>query len=35
MPLGIPLVEALEQLDRFAKEVMPGFRGAKVAAAAE
>jgi hypothetical protein len=22
MPLGTPLVEALEQLDRFAKEVM-------------
>jgi hypothetical protein len=35
MPLGAPLVEALEQLDRFAKEVMPTFRGAKVAAAAE
>jgi hypothetical protein len=35
MPLGTPLVEALDQLDRFAKEVMPGFRGAKVAAAAE
>ena len=35
MPLGSPLVEALEQLDRFAKEVMPAFRGAKVAAAAE
>jgi class 3 adenylate cyclase len=25
----------LEQLDRFAKEIMPAFRGAKVAAAAE
>jgi len=35
MPLGAPLAEALEQLDRFAKEVMPAFRGAKVAAAAE
>jgi hypothetical protein len=35
MPLGTPLVEALDQLDRFAKEVMPGFRGAKVAAEAE
>ena len=35
MPLGTPLVEALEQLDRFAKEVMPAFRGAKVVAAAE
>jgi len=35
MPLGAPLVEALEQLDRFAKEVTPAFRGAKVAAAAE
>jgi hypothetical protein len=31
----MPLVEALDQLDRFAKEVMSGFRGAKVAAAAE
>jgi hypothetical protein len=28
-------VEALEQLDRFAKEGMPAFCGAKVAAAAE
>jgi len=35
MPLGTPLVEALEQLDRFAQEVMPAFRGAKVAPAAE
>jgi hypothetical protein len=35
MPLGTPLVEALEQLNRFAKEVMPAFRGAKVVAAAE
>jgi len=32
---GTPLLEALEQLDRFAKEVMPAFRGAKVAPAAE
>jgi len=35
MPLGPPLVEALEQLDRSAKEVMPAFHGAKVAGAAE
>jgi hypothetical protein len=35
MPLGTPLVEALDQLDCFAKEVMLGFRRAKVAAAAE
>jgi hypothetical protein len=35
MPLGTPLVEAVDQLDRFAKAIMPGFRGAKVAAAAE
>jgi hypothetical protein len=34
MPLGAPLVEALEQLNRFAKEVMPAFRGAKVPALA-
>ena len=33
--LGTPLFEALEQLDRLAKEVMLAFRGAKVAAAAE
>jgi len=35
MPLGTPLAVALEQLERFAKEVMPAFRGAKVAVAAE
>jgi hypothetical protein len=35
MPLGTSLAEALEQPERFAKEVMPAFRGAKVAAAAE
>jgi hypothetical protein len=35
VPLGTPLVEALEQLDRFAKEVMLAFRGAKIAAVAE
>ena len=32
MPLGTPLATALEQLDRFAKEVMPAFQTAKVAA---
>ena len=35
MPLGTPLDVQLEHLDRFAKEVMPAFRPAKVAAAAE
>jgi hypothetical protein len=30
MPLGTPLDTALEQLDRFAKEVMPAFQTAKV-----
>ena len=35
VPLGAPLVEALEQLDWFATEVMPAFRSAEVAAAAE
>jgi hypothetical protein len=34
-PLGIPLDVQLEHLDRFAKEVMPAFRPAKIAAAAE
>src|SRR5712691_3704852 len=34
-PLGTPLDIQLEDLDRFAKEVMPAFRIAKVAAAAE
>jgi hypothetical protein len=28
MALGTPLAVALEQLDRFAKEVMPAFRTA-------
>src|SRR5256885_14831781 len=34
-PLGTPLDVQLEDLDRFAKEAMPAFRSAKVAAAAE
>ena len=34
-PLGTPLEVQLEDLDRFAKEVMPAFRRAKIAAAAE
>jgi alkanesulfonate monooxygenase SsuD/methylene tetrahydromethanopterin reductase-like flavin-dependent oxidoreductase (luciferase family) len=34
-PLGTPLDVQLEDLDRFAKEVMPAFRTARVAAAAE
>ena len=34
-PLGTPLDIQLEDLDRFAKEVMPAFRTAKIAAAAE
>jgi alkanesulfonate monooxygenase SsuD/methylene tetrahydromethanopterin reductase-like flavin-dependent oxidoreductase (luciferase family) len=34
-PLGTPLDIQLEDLDRFAKEVMPAFRGTPVAAAAE
>jgi alkanesulfonate monooxygenase SsuD/methylene tetrahydromethanopterin reductase-like flavin-dependent oxidoreductase (luciferase family) len=34
LPLGTPLAVALEQLERFSKEVMPAFKG-KVAAAAE
>ena len=33
MPLGTPLALALEQLDRFAKEVIPAFRPAQRAAA--
>jgi len=33
MPLGTPLATALEQLDRFAKEVMPAFQSQKAAAA--
>ena len=35
MALGTPLAVALEQLDRFAKEVMPAFRTVRAAAAAE
>jgi alkanesulfonate monooxygenase SsuD/methylene tetrahydromethanopterin reductase-like flavin-dependent oxidoreductase (luciferase family) len=35
LPLGTPLSQALEQLERFAKEVMPAFEGRKKAAAAE
>ena len=34
-PLGTPLDVQLEDLDRFAREVMPAFRSAKIAAAAE
>ena len=34
-PLGTPLEVQLEDLDRFAKEVMPAFRGAGMAAAAK
>ena len=34
-PLGTPLEVQLEDLDQFAKEVMPAFRPAKIAAAAE
>ncbi|HKD30037.1 MAG TPA: hypothetical protein VKC66_29495 [Xanthobacteraceae bacterium] len=34
-PLGTPLEVQLEDLDRFAKEVMPAFRPAKIAAPAE
>ena len=34
-PLGTPLDVQLEDLDRFAAEVIPAFRGAKIAAAAE
>jgi len=34
MALGTPLAVALEQLDRFAAEVMPGFRGGKAPARA-
>ncbi|MBS0244848.1 MAG: LLM class flavin-dependent oxidoreductase, partial [Proteobacteria bacterium] len=34
LPLGTPLATALEQLERFSKEVMPAFKG-KVQAAAE
>jgi alkanesulfonate monooxygenase SsuD/methylene tetrahydromethanopterin reductase-like flavin-dependent oxidoreductase (luciferase family) len=34
-PLGTPLEVQLEDLDRLAKEVMPAFRSAKIASAAE
>jgi alkanesulfonate monooxygenase SsuD/methylene tetrahydromethanopterin reductase-like flavin-dependent oxidoreductase (luciferase family) len=34
-PLGTPLDVQLEDLDRFAKEVMPAFGPAKISAAAE
>ena len=34
-PLGTPLDVQLEDLDRFAKEIIPAFRGSKIAAAAE
>jgi len=35
MPLGTPLPMALEQLERFAKEVIPAFRATRAAAAAD
>jgi hypothetical protein len=35
MPLGTPLVEALEQPDWLAKAVIPAFRNGEIAAAAE
>ena len=34
-PLGTPLEVQLEDLDRFAKEVMPAFQTTKIATAAE
>ena len=34
-PLGTPLDIQLEDLDRFAKDVIPAFRTEKIAAAAE
>ena len=34
-PLGTPLAVQLEDLDRFAKEVIPAFRDARIAAAAQ
>jgi alkanesulfonate monooxygenase SsuD/methylene tetrahydromethanopterin reductase-like flavin-dependent oxidoreductase (luciferase family) len=34
-PLGTPLEVQLEDLDRFAKEVMPAFHQAKIGAAAQ
>ncbi len=35
MPLGTPIATTLEQIERFAKEVMPAFKGGQVRAAAE
>lgn len=35
LPLGTPLATAMEQLDRFAKEVMPAFKGSGAKVAAE
>jgi hypothetical protein len=35
LPLGTPLSLALEQLERFSKEVMPAFKSGKASAAAE
>src|SRR5262249_29770776 len=35
MPLGTPISTTLEQLERFANEVMPAFRSASVRAAAD
>ena len=34
MPLGTPIKTTLEQIERFAKEVMPAFKGGQVRAAA-
>jgi len=34
-PLGTPIDVQLEDLERFAKEVMPAFRPTKIAAAVE
>jgi hypothetical protein len=34
LSVGVPLSEALEQLEWFARDVMPAFKGAKVAAPA-
>src|SRR5437667_7286581 len=34
-PLGTPTDVQLEDLDRFAKEVIPAFRGTRIAAAAQ
>jgi hypothetical protein len=35
MPLGTPISTTLEQIERFAKEVMPAFKGDVRAAAAD